>query len=81
MFLISSFQTILCWILTFLYENRSRLTLPLEVLNTMTLTENNSKTLMTLHGIPINATAEERRHSKMAMDQCSRALKGTLNQA
>jgi uncharacterized protein YndB with AHSA1/START domain len=55
-------------------------TWPLEVLNTTTLDEENGKTKMTLHGIPINATAEERKTFKEGHGSMQQGFKGTLDQ-
>jgi uncharacterized protein YndB with AHSA1/START domain len=53
---------------------------PLEVLNTMTLTEQDGKTKVTLEGIPINATAEERKTFKDGHKSMEQGFKGTLDQ-
>jgi uncharacterized protein YndB with AHSA1/START domain len=55
-------------------------TWPLEVLNTTSLAEENGKTRMTLHGIPINATAEERKTFKEGHGSMQQGFKGTLDQ-
>lgn len=55
-------------------------TWPREVLNTTTLTEEDGKTRMTMHGIPINATAEERRTFKEGHGSMQQGFKGTLDQ-
>ena len=55
-------------------------TWPLEVLNTTTLAEENGKTTMTMHGIPINATEEERRTFKEGHGSMQQGFKGTLDQ-
>jgi hypothetical protein len=55
-------------------------TWPLEVLNTMVLVEKNGKTEMTLTGIPINATEEERRTFKEGFKSMQQGFKGTLDQ-
>ncbi|MBZ5492528.1 MAG: SRPBCC domain-containing protein [Acidobacteriia bacterium] len=55
-------------------------TWPLEVLNTMTLTETNGKTTMTLNGVPINATEEERRTFQEGRGSMQQGFKGTLDQ-
>jgi uncharacterized protein YndB with AHSA1/START domain len=55
-------------------------TWPLEVLNTTTLEEENGKTKMTLHGIPINATTEERKTFKEGHGSMQQGFKGTLDQ-
>jgi uncharacterized protein YndB with AHSA1/START domain len=55
-------------------------TWPLEVLNTMTLSENNGKTTMKLEGVPINATEEERKTFKEGFSSMQQGFKGTLDQ-
>jgi uncharacterized protein YndB with AHSA1/START domain len=55
-------------------------TWPLEVLNTMTLTEKNGKTTMTLEGIPINATEEERRTFQEGRGSMQQGFRGSLDQ-
>jgi uncharacterized protein YndB with AHSA1/START domain len=55
-------------------------TWPLEVLNTTTLVEEDGKTRMTMHGIPINANAEERRTFKEGHGSMQQGFKGTLDQ-
>jgi uncharacterized protein YndB with AHSA1/START domain len=55
-------------------------TWPLEVLNTMTLKEENGKTTMTLNGVAINATEEERRTFQEGRGSMQQGFKGTLDQ-
>ena len=55
-------------------------TWPLEVLNTMTLTEQDGKTTVRLEGVPINATEEERRTFKEGFSSMQQGFKGTLDQ-
>jgi uncharacterized protein YndB with AHSA1/START domain len=55
-------------------------TWPLEVLNTMTLVEDNGNTNMTLHGIPINATPEEHKTFKAGHSSMQQGFAGTMNQ-
>jgi uncharacterized protein YndB with AHSA1/START domain len=53
---------------------------PLEVLNTSIFTELDGKTRLTLRGIPINATAEERKTFKDGHKSMEGGFKGTLDQ-
>ena len=53
---------------------------PLEVLNTVTLTERNGKTTMTLKGGPFNATDEERKIFAGAHAMMDQGFKGTFDQ-
>jgi uncharacterized protein YndB with AHSA1/START domain len=46
----------------------------------MTLTETNGKTTMTLHGVPINATEEERKTFQEGRGSMQQGFKGTLDQ-
>ena len=55
-------------------------TWPLEILNTTALDEEHGKTRMTLHGIPINATAEERKTFEDGHSSMQQGFKGTLDQ-
>jgi uncharacterized protein YndB with AHSA1/START domain len=55
-------------------------TWPLEVLNTMTLTESGGKTTLTLQSVPVNATGEERRTFKDGHRSMQQGFKGTLDQ-
>jgi uncharacterized protein YndB with AHSA1/START domain len=51
---------------------------PLEVLNTMTLTEDAGKTTMKLLGVPVNATAEERKTFKDGHKGMEHGFRSTL---
>jgi uncharacterized protein YndB with AHSA1/START domain len=53
---------------------------PREVLNTMTLTERDGKTTMTIAGGPINATEEERKTFGSSHSSMEQGFKGTLDQ-
>lgn len=53
-------------------------TWPLEVLNTLTLTESDGKTTLTLRGGPINATAEERDTFWKAQESLRQGFAGTF---
>jgi uncharacterized protein YndB with AHSA1/START domain len=53
---------------------------PLEVQNTMTLTESAGKTTLTLKGFPVNATAEEVRRYNSFHEQMTQGFGGTLDQ-
>jgi uncharacterized protein YndB with AHSA1/START domain len=55
-------------------------TWPLEVLNAMMLTRHEGKTKMTLHGFPVNATAEERATFAGARASMEEGFTGTLDQ-
>ena len=55
-------------------------TWPLEVLNTTTLIEENGKTTLTMHGVPINATEEERKTFQEGRGSMQQGFKGTLDQ-
>src|SRR5262249_32753692 len=55
-------------------------TWPLEVLNILTLSEDAGKTTMMLEGIPINATAEERKTFRNGHKSMEQGFKGTLDQ-
>jgi uncharacterized protein YndB with AHSA1/START domain len=46
----------------------------------MTLTETKGKTTMTLNGVPINATEEERRTFQEGRGSMQQGFKGTLDQ-
>lgn len=52
---------------------------PLEILNTVTLTESEGKTTLTLSGGPINATEEERNLFKSNMEGMHTGFKGTFD--
>ena len=53
---------------------------PLEVLNTLLLTEDNGKTTVTLSGYPINATKEEIEIFEASTGQMQQGFKGTFDQ-
>ncbi|MEI8279242.1 MAG: SRPBCC domain-containing protein [Bacteroidota bacterium] len=53
---------------------------PLEVHNTMTLTEHEGKTTLTLRGGPINATAEERQLFEDSFANMQQGFGGTFDQ-
>jgi uncharacterized protein YndB with AHSA1/START domain len=53
---------------------------PLEILNTMTLSEQNGKTTMVIKGGPINATEEERNTYNSAFEGMNQGFKGTYDQ-
>jgi uncharacterized protein YndB with AHSA1/START domain len=53
---------------------------PLEILNTLTLTEQAGKTTLNLHGIPINATEEELQAFEGGMVFMEKGLAGALDQ-
>jgi len=55
-------------------------TWPLEVLNTMTLSEQNGKTTMTISGYAINATEEERKTYDAGRGSMKQGFTGTLDQ-
>lgn len=55
-------------------------TWPLEVINTLTLTEQNGKTTLTLRGGPINATEEERKTFEDGFSSMQQGFKGTFDQ-
>ncbi len=55
-------------------------TWPLEILNTVTLTESDGKTTVTFRGGPLNATAEERDTFWNAQDSTRRGFAGTFDQ-
>lgn len=55
-------------------------TWPLEVLNTITLTESDGKTTVTLRGGPINTTEAERETFWNAQDSTRQGFAGTFNQ-
>ena len=52
---------------------------PLEVLNTMTLTEQGGKTTISLRGGPINATEEERKIFASMADSMRQGFGGTFD--
>ena len=53
---------------------------PLEILNTLTLTEENGKTRLTLRGVPINATPEEQEFFASMHDSMQQGFGGTFDQ-
>ena len=55
-------------------------TWPLEISNTVTLTESDGKTTVTLRGGPINATEEERETFWNAQESLRQGFAGTFNQ-
>jgi uncharacterized protein YndB with AHSA1/START domain len=55
-------------------------TWPLEVHNTLTLTEENGKTTVTLRGKPINATEEEHATFESNVKNVQQGFKGTFDQ-
>jgi uncharacterized protein YndB with AHSA1/START domain len=55
-------------------------TWPLEVLNTLTLSENEGKTTLTLRGGPVNATEEERKTYEARFESMKQGFAGTFDQ-
>jgi len=55
-------------------------TWPVEVLNTMTLTERDGKTVLTVQGHPINATEDEIKTYEAGHESMRQGFKGTLDQ-
>lgn len=55
-------------------------TVPLEILNTVTLSENEGKTTLTIRVCPINATAEERETFKAMFESMQQGYGGTFDQ-
>ena len=55
-------------------------TWPLEVLNTLTLTEQAGKTTLTIRGVPVNATEGERKTFAGAHESMQKGFAGTLDQ-
>ena len=55
-------------------------TWPLEVLNYMTFTEQDGKTIVEMRGRPENATEEERKTFESGFDSMKQGFKGTLDQ-
>jgi uncharacterized protein YndB with AHSA1/START domain len=53
---------------------------PLEILNTLTFIEQEGKTTVTLRGIPVNATGEERKTFETGFESMQQGFKGTLDQ-
>lgn len=54
-------------------------TWPLEVLNTMKLFEHDGKTTITMRGVPVNATEEDRKTFEAGFDSMQQGFKGTLD--
>ncbi len=55
-------------------------TWPLEVLNTLTFTEDNGKTILTLHGVPWNASKEEEQNFADMHGSMHQGFGGTFDQ-
>lgn len=55
-------------------------TWPLEVLNTLTLSERDGKTTLELRGVPVNATDEEHATFEAGFDSMNKGFAGTLDQ-
>ena len=55
-------------------------TWPLEILNTVTFSESEGQTTVTLHGGPIDATEEERETFRNAQDSIRQGFAGTFDQ-
>jgi uncharacterized protein YndB with AHSA1/START domain len=55
-------------------------TWPLEVFNTLTFTEHDGKTTLTLRGGPINATEEEQKTFESHITNVQQGFKGTFDQ-
>lgn len=55
-------------------------TWPLEVLNKLTLSEHDGQTMLTLRGVPVNATEEERKTFESGRASMQQGFKGTLDQ-
>jgi uncharacterized protein YndB with AHSA1/START domain len=55
-------------------------TWPLEILNTLTFTEHEGKTTLTMRGGPINPTEEERKTFETAQEMVQQGFAGTLDQ-
>jgi uncharacterized protein YndB with AHSA1/START domain len=55
-------------------------TWPLEVLSTMTLAERDGKTTLTMSGVAINASEEERKTFEGGMDSMRQGFTGTFDQ-
>ncbi len=53
---------------------------PLEILNTVTFTAQGSQTLLTVHAVPINATAEEHQFFRGMNESMQQGWTGTLDQ-
>ena len=55
-------------------------TWPLEVLNTMTLSEHDGRTTLTIRGAPINAADEERKTFQAGRESMKHGFTGTFDQ-
>jgi uncharacterized protein YndB with AHSA1/START domain len=55
-------------------------TWPLEILNTLTFTEHEGKTTLTMRGVPLTATEEELKTFKAAHDMVQKGFAGTFDQ-
>lgn len=55
-------------------------TWPLEVLNTLTFTEQDGKTTLTLRGFPLSATEEEHQTFEASQEMVQQGYGGTLDQ-
>ncbi|MDR6224081.1 SRPBCC domain-containing protein [Desmospora profundinema] len=55
-------------------------TWPLEILNTLTFTEQEDKTILTMHMAPLSATEEERKTFEAMRPQVQQGFAGTLDQ-
>jgi len=55
-------------------------TWPLEVLNTLTLSEHKGKTTLTIRSVPFNATNEERETFEAGLDSMRQGFNGSLDQ-
>jgi uncharacterized protein YndB with AHSA1/START domain len=53
---------------------------PLEILNTLTLAEDDGKTSLTLKGMPLNATAAQRKTFKAGHESMQQGFGGTFDQ-
>jgi uncharacterized protein YndB with AHSA1/START domain len=54
-------------------------TWPLEILNTLTLSEHNGKTTLTIRSVPFNATKEERETFETGLDSMRQGFNGSLD--
>ncbi|BAU28384.1 uncharacterized protein YndB with AHSA1/START domain [Aneurinibacillus soli] len=55
-------------------------TWPLEILNTLTFTEQDGKTTLTMHGMPLSATDEELQTFESMHDNMQKGFAGTFDQ-
>ncbi|MBX6396323.1 MAG: SRPBCC domain-containing protein [Alicyclobacillaceae bacterium] len=55
-------------------------TWPLEILNTLTFTEHEGKTTLTMRGVPLSATEEELKTFEAAHDRIRKGFAGTFDQ-